>query len=140
MGDRNSIYQLQNYIAGIAHGGLVINSDGSLNMERSFVRIDYFTLLQGVTVRNNVQRGISNRPIDMIATRLPREAVLPLIEDKEIDPDVVWVTAGPNRQALLLSRRDAEGNLSFRYLPVSNLTEDANGRLSFQSISWQAGL
>lgn len=140
MGDRNSIYQLQNYIAGIAPGGLVVNSDGSLNMERSFVRIDYFSLLQSVTVRNNVQRGIGNRPIDMIATRLPRELVLPQIEDKDIDPDVVWVTGGPNHQALLLSRRDAAGNLSFRYLPISNLTEDASGRLSFQSISWQAGL
>lgn len=140
MGDRNSIYKLQNYIVGIAPGGLVLNNDGSLNMERSFVRIDYFALLQGVTVRNNVQRGIGNRPIDMIATRAPRELVLPLIEDKEIDPDVIWVTAGPNRQALLLSRRDAAGNLSFRYLPISNLSQDANGRLSFQAISWQEGL
>jgi type I phosphodiesterase/nucleotide pyrophosphatase len=140
MGDRNSIYQLQNYIVGMAPGGLVLNSDGTLNMDRSFVRLDYFALLQGVAVRNNVQRGISNRPIDMIATRLPRELVLPLIEDKEIDPDVIWVTAAPNRQALLLSRRDAGGNLSLRYLPISKLTEDANGRLSFQTISWQAGL
>jgi hypothetical protein len=140
MGDRNSIYELQNYIAGVAPGGLVLNSDGSLNMERSFVRIDYFALLQGVTVRNNVQRGISNRPIDIIATRLPRELVLPLIQDKDIDPDVIWVSAGPNRQALLLARTDAAGNLSFRYLPISNLTEDANGRVNFQSISWQAGL
>ena len=140
MGDRNSIYQLQNYIAGVAPGGLVVNGDGTLNMERSFVRIDYFALLQSVTVRNNVQRGISNRPIDMIATRLPRELVLPLIEDKNIEPDVIWVSGGPNRQALLLSRRDADGNLSFRYLPISNLREDANGRVSFQSISWQADL
>ena len=140
MGDRNSIYRLQNYIVGIAPAGLVLSNDGSLDMERSFVRIDYFALLQGVTVRNNVQRGISNRPIDMIATRVPRELVLPLVEDKDIDPDVVWVTAGPNRQALLLSRRDAAGNLSLRYLPISGLTEDANGRLQFQQISWQAGL
>lgn len=140
MGDRNSIYQLQNYIAGIAPGGLVVNSDRSLDMERSFVRIDYFSLLQGVTVRNNVQRGIGNRPIDMIATRVPRELVLPHIEDKDIEPDVIWVTGAANRQALLLSRRDAAGNLSFRYLPISNLTEDANGRLSFQAINWQAGL
>ena len=140
MGDRNSIYELQNYIVGVAPGGLVLNSNGSLNMERSFVRIDYFALLQGVTVRNNVQRGISNRPIDIIASRLPRELVLPLIEDKDIDPDVIWVSAAPNRQALLLARTDAAGNLSFRYLPISNLTEDANGRVKFQSISWQAGL
>ena len=63
----------------------------------------------------------------MIATRLPRELVLPLIEDKEIDPDVIWVTGGPNRQALLLSRRDAAGNLSFRYLPISNLPRTRTG-------------
>ncbi|HET9477838.1 MAG TPA: hypothetical protein VFO72_00740, partial [Pyrinomonadaceae bacterium] len=120
--------------------GLVLNSDGSLNMDRSFVRIDYFALLHGISVRNNVQRGITNRPVDMIATRLPRELVLPLIEDKDIDEDVIWVAAAANRQALLLSRRDAAGQLSLRYLPISNLKQDANGRLQFQSISWQADL
>jgi hypothetical protein len=140
MGDRNSIYQLQNYIAGVAPGGLVLNTDGTLDMDRSFVRIDYFSLLQNVSVRNNVQRGITNRPIDLIATRLARELVLPLIDDKNIDADVVWVTAGPNRQALILARQDPSGQLSFRYLPISNLTQDANGRLQFKSISWQAGL
>ena len=41
----------------------MLNTDGSLDMERSFVRIDYFALLQGVTVRNNVQRGIT-QPAD----------------------------------------------------------------------------
>src|SRR5688572_17741758 len=55
MGDRNTIYELQNYVAGIAPGGLVLNGDGTLNMERSFVRIDYFALLQGISVRNNVR-------------------------------------------------------------------------------------
>jgi hypothetical protein len=140
MGDRNSIHQLQNYVAGIAPGGLVLNNDGSLNMERSFVRINYFTLLHGVSVRNNVQRGIANRPVDLIASRLDRELVLPLIDDKEIEKDVIWVSAGADRQALLLSRRDGNGQLSIRYLPVSNLTQDANGRLQFQPISWQAGL
>jgi type I phosphodiesterase/nucleotide pyrophosphatase len=140
MGDRNSIYQLQNYIAGVAPGGLVLNADGTLNMERSFVRIDYFSLLQNISVRNNVQRGITNRPIDLIATRLSRDLVLPLIDDKNIDADVVWVTAGPNRQALILSRQDANGQLSLRYLPISNLSQDADGRLQFKSISWQAGL
>ena len=140
MGDRNTIHQLQNYVVGVAPGGLVLNNDGSLNMERSFVRIDYFALLHGVSVRNNVQPGIANRPVDMIAIRLDRELVLLLIDDKEIDKDVIWVSAGANRQALLLSRRDANGQLSLRYLPVSNLTQDANGGLRFQSISWQDGL
>ncbi|MCA1577187.1 MAG: alkaline phosphatase family protein [Acidobacteria bacterium] len=145
MGDRNTIYELQNYVVGVAPGGLVLNGDGTLNLERSFVRIDYFALLHGISVRNNVQRGITNRPVDMIAARLSRDLVLPLfddkqLDDKEIDQDVIWVTAGANRQALLLSRRNAGGQLSLRYVPVSNLTQGENGRLRFQVISWQAGL
>lgn len=140
MGDRNSIYELQNYVVGIAPDGLIVSSDGSLNVEKSFVRIHYFSLLQGVAVRNNVQPGVTNRPIDMIAVRLPRELVLPSISDQDIDADVVWVTAGPNRQALLLARQNADGSFSLRYLPISNLTQDASGRLQFKAISWQAGL
>jgi hypothetical protein len=140
MGDRNTIYELQNYVVGIGPNGLVANPDGSLNVEQSFVHINYFSLLQGVSVRNNVQRGISNRPVDLIATRLSRELVLPLINERDIDPDVIWVTTGATRQALILSRRDANGALSLRYLPISNLTEDASGRLQFKEISWQAGL
>ena len=140
MGDRNSIYQLQNYIVGLGPNGFVLNGDGSLNVEKSFVRIDYFSTILGVSVRNNVQRGISNRPIDMIATRLTRDQVLPLLSDRDIDEDVVWVTSGANRQALLLSRRDADGGLHLKYLPISNLTQDSTGRVRFQTISWQAGL
>jgi Type I phosphodiesterase / nucleotide pyrophosphatase len=140
MGQRNTIYQLQNYVVGVGPDGFVVNSDGSLNVEKSFVRIDYFSMLQGLSVRNNVQRGIANRPVDIIATRLPRDLVLPLIDDRDIDEDVVWVTAGANRQALLLSRRNAHGELSLRYLPIRNLTQDATGRLQFKTISWQAGL
>ena len=140
MGNRNTIYQLQNYVVGLGPEGLVLNHDGSLNVGRSFVQIDYFAMLQQVAVRNNVQRGIANRPIDLIATRLSRELVLPLIEDRDIDEDVIWVTVGTNRQALLLSRRDAHGQLSLRYLPISNLKQDADGKLQFQTISWQAGL
>jgi len=140
MGDRNTIYELQNYVVGLGPDGFVLHSDGSLNVEKSFVQIDYFAMLQGISVRNNVQRGVANKPIDLIATRLSRELVLPLIHDRDIDEDVIWITAGPNRQALLLSRRNADGGLSLRYLPISNLTQDANGRLQFKTISWQAGL
>jgi hypothetical protein len=140
MGDRNTIYELQNYVAGVGPNGLVANPDGSLNLDQSFVHINYFSLLQGVSVRNNVQRGISNRPVDLIATRLTSDLVLPLINERDIDRDVIWVTSGANRQALILSRRDANGELSLRYLPISNLTEDADGRLQFKEISWQAGL
>ena len=62
MGERNTIYELQNYVVGVGPDGFVLNTDGSLNMEQSFVRIDYFALLHGVAVRNNVQRGIAIVP------------------------------------------------------------------------------
>jgi len=140
MGDRNTIYELQNYVVGVGPNGLVANPDGSLNLDQSFVHINYFALLQGVSVRNNVQRGISNRPVDLIAARLSRELVLPLINERDIDRDVIWVTGGANRQALILSRSDANGELSLRYLPISDLTQDASGRLQFKEISWQSGL
>src|SRR6185503_9819593 len=104
------------------------------------LRLDYFALLQGVTVRNNVQRGITNRPVDLIATRLTRDAVLPLINERDIDKDVILISAGADRQALLLSRRGADGQLSLRYVPVSDLKEDADGKLQFKLIDWQAGL
>lgn len=138
MGDRNTIYELQNYVVGVGPNGLVANPDGSLNLDQSFVHVDYFSLLQGVTVRNNVQREISNRPVDLIATRLSRDSVLP--NERDIDPDIIWVTCGANRQALILSRRDANGDLSLRYLPISNLTQDASGRFQFKDLSWQDGL
>jgi hypothetical protein len=140
MGDRNTIHKLQNYVYGLAPDGLVLNTDGSLDLARSFLRLDYFSMLHGITVRNNVQRGITNRPIDLIATRLTRDLVLPLINERDVDEDVIWVSAGADRQALLLSRRDADGQLSLRYLPVSNLRQDADGKLQFKLIDWQPGL
>ncbi|HEU4834699.1 MAG TPA: alkaline phosphatase family protein [Pyrinomonadaceae bacterium] len=140
MGDRNTIYELQNYVVGLGPNGIVVNSDGSLNAEQTFVRVNYFSLLHGISVRNNVQRGITNRPVDLIATRISRELVLPLINERDIDEDVIWMSAGADRQALLLSRRNANGELSLRYLPINGLTQDASGRLQFKQISWQAGL
>ena len=140
MGEHNSIHQLQNYVVGIAPGGLVLKSDGSLDVEKSFVHIDYFSLLQGLTVRNNVQAGVVNRPVELTAIRLPSELVKPLIDDHGIDPDVVWVSAGTEQQALILAREDERGQLSFRYLPIKNLKQDEQGRLHFESSPWQAGL
>ena len=36
MGDHNSIFQLQNYVVGMAPGGLKLKTDGSLDLEKSF--------------------------------------------------------------------------------------------------------
>jgi len=139
MGEHNSIHQLQNYVAGIAPGGLVVKPDGGLDMDKSFVHVDYFSLLHNLTVRNNPQAGVSNHPVDLLAVRIPAELVKPLITDTEIAPDVVWVSAGPEQQALILAREDGQGQLSFRYLPIKNLNEDEAGQLHFQSSTWQPG-
>jgi hypothetical protein len=139
MGEHNTVHQLQNYAAGIAPGGLVLKADGMLDMEKSFVHIDYFSLLHSLTVRNNVQVGVVNRPVDLLAIRVPAELVKPLVNENGI-ADVVWVSAGPELQALILAREDGQGQLSFRYVPIKKLTQDETGRLHFESSTWHAGL
>lgn len=141
MGQRNTIHDLQNYVIGLAPGGLILNSDGSLNLERSFLRLDYLDLLKRQTVRNNVQDGISNQPIDFVATRIPRASIaLALSADLQPDDDVVWLYGGRDRQALLLARGEAAGELRLLYLPIANLTEDDQGLIHFERIDWQTGL
>ena len=140
MGEHNTVHQLQNYVAGIAANGLVLNPDGSLDIEKSFVHINYFSLLHNLTVRNNVQPGVANHPVDLIGVRMPAELVKPLIAETGIGPDVVWVSAGTEQQALILAREDERGQLSFRYVPIKNLTQDQDGRLHFEPSPWRAGL
>lgn len=140
MGESNNIHHLQNYVAGIAPGGLALKSDGSLDMEKSFVHLDYFSMLSSLTVNNNVQVGVVNHPVDLIATRIPSELVKPLLNENGIGADVVWVYVGPDKQALILSREDQRGQLSFRYVPVKNLRQDKDSSLQFEVAPWRAGL
>lgn len=137
MGDRNSIYQLQNYIVGISPSGLTVDPDGTLNLDRSFVRVNYFDVLHAVTVRN-VQRGLSTHPIDLIATRLDANLVGPLLNEPDLSPDAVWVHGG-DKQALLLFRSDAAGGLNIRYIPVNNLKQDSDGQIQFDRLEWGPG-
>lgn len=132
MGRRNSIHDLQNYVVGLGKDGLVLKSDGSLDADRSFVRLNYFDLLHEQAVRNNVQPEVSTHPIDFIATRIPREMIAPSLSD-ELKPedDVVWLYGGPDRQALILPRGERSGELQLRYLPIANLTQNADGLISF---------
>ena len=140
MGEHNNVNRLQNYVAGIATNGLVLKSDGALDLEKSFVHINYFSLLHSLTVRNNVQAGVANRPVDLIAIRISSELVMPLLNESGIGPEVVWVSAGLDQQALILAREDESGQLSFRYVPIKNLTQDETGRLHFELVPWHAGL
>jgi hypothetical protein len=141
MGSHNSIHELQNYAVALAPGGMVMASDGSLDMQRSFLRVNYFSLLNEISMRNNVQPGVDARPIDFVAVRIPRESVSPLLEaDLRPTDDVLWIYDGPKNQALILSRLDAAGRLSLRYLPVENLTEDETGAIRFRRTGWREGL
>lgn len=140
MGHANTIRQLQNYVAGVAPGGLTLRPDGSLDLERSLVHIDYFALLHGLSVRNNQQAGISNRPVDFLATRIPAEKLSGSAAAAEKSGDAVWLYGGTDKQALILSRTDELGRLSLRYLPVAGLHEDIDGTIRFERIDWRAGL
>lgn len=141
MGEHNSVHELQNYVVGISPNGLQLKSDGSLDMEQSFKRVDYFSLIHQVSVRNNVQKGVSNRPIDFTGLRIPRsEIASALSADLQSDDDPIWLYAGEDKQALILSRRDRAGRLSLRYLPVSKLSQDAVGNFHFDMAEWGAGL
>ncbi len=141
MGSHNSIHALQNYVMGIAPGGIVLSADGSLDMQKSFERVNYFALLHDVSMRNNVQQGIDTHPVDFVAVRLPRETIAPLLEaDLRPNSDCYWIYDGQKNQALILSRQDAAGRLSLRYLPISNLTEDASGKVHFERTEWREGL
>src|SRR6266550_2074051 len=142
MGEQNSIYELQNYVVGIAPTGLALNADGSLDLQKSFTRLNYFSLLQGITVRNNVQRDVSQHPIEFVATAIPSELIGPLrdVDLDRVNRDAIWLYGGPEQQAIILARDDAEGHLSLLYRPVKNLEQDLTGRIHFETADWRPGL
>jgi hypothetical protein len=140
MGRRNSVHDLQNYVVGPGRDGLALKSDGSLDFDRSFVRINYLTLIHSQAVRNNVQQGIGNRPVDFIATRIPRAAIAPALNPElQPDDDVIWLYGGPDREALLLSRGESQGQLQLRYLPIAHLVQDDLGAIHFEQAEWKEG-
>jgi hypothetical protein len=153
MGERNTVYELQNYIVGLGPNGFVLKADSSIDVEKSFARVDYFSLFQSISMRNNVQPEVGNKPIDMIASRIPTEMVKPLLPANGFDgesssgqsiwtpgTDAVWVYRNAEMQALILSRQDAQGTLSFRYQPIRNLKQNADGQIRFELVPWQPGL
>ena len=113
LGPLNSPWDLRNYVTGRAPGGLVVAEDGSLDWDRSFRTVDYFSALRSISVRNNVQSGLAPKPIDFIAVRIPdRNAVLLWRDDAH--------------QALILARG---GEL--RYQPVN---------ANLEPVPWAPGL
>jgi hypothetical protein len=140
-GDRNNIYRLQTYVVGIPPSGLVLDSSGRLDMEHSFVRLNYFSLLHDLTVRNNVQSHVSNRPVDLVATTIASERFSSYLKGLDkVESDVIWAYGKDDKQALIFARSDESGGLSFRYQPVKNLRQDIEGRITFDVVEWQNDL
>lgn len=124
--DRNSIFQLQNY---------VVNAAG---MPGRFERLDYFELLAGIKVRNNVQPGVSAKPVDFIAVEIPLASMAGVLSAEERpDTNPVWLYGSPERQVLILSRRASR---SLRYVPVRNLRQNAAGDVTFERPDFVPGL
>jgi hypothetical protein len=139
MGERNTIHQLQNYVVGIAPGGLILDARGELDLNRSFERRDYFSILHNISVRNNVQHQVSNKPIDMIVIRIPSASIAERVNETDLLPDSVWVYGGADKQALILARRDSQGQLSLRYQPITNFRQSESGEITFEAAEWQPG-
>lgn len=137
-GELNSVYDLQNYITGPAPGGLTLNAAGELDFERSFRRIDYLAALEGLAVRNNVQEGVSSRPVDFVAMTLDPAKLAPLLN--ETFTGAIWLRASESSQVLVLARWDAGQTLSLRYMPISHLRQDRDGRITLQPSELHDGL
>jgi hypothetical protein len=140
MGDSNTIAELQNYVVGLAPGGLALAPDGSLDAARSFTRIDYLSLLRGTRVRNNVQPGVDSRPVDFVALRVPPEDLSADATDDLRADSVVWLYRGADSQALVLAREGRGGARLLRYLPVSNLRQDPDGKIRYDRAAWRDDL
>jgi len=139
MGERNTLHDLANYVVGTGPSGLVLAPDGSLDFDRSFARVDYFALLTSARVRNNVQRGVTNAPVDFTAVRIDCRALASSSDAAQADT-CVWLDAGEEAQAIVLGRIGGDGGLLLKYLPVSRLAEDAHGVIHFSPVGWRAGL
>jgi len=141
MGEVNSLYHLQNYVVGVADGGLILDAHASLDMQKSFVRIDYFSVLKDLRTRNNVQPGVATSPVDFVAVAVAREALAAALPQNCLPiENAVWLYGGSDRQALVLARYDKEGHLSLRFLPVRDLAQHASGQISFHTQEWRSEL
>jgi hypothetical protein len=127
LGDANTLYDLQNYVVGPEPAGMVLDTSGNLDEQRSFRTVNYFPLLAAQRVRNNPQAALSSKPIDFTALRLP---------DAQAGHETYWLYCDDDHQ--LLIRTDESGNIQLQ--PVSHLVQDADGKVDFTAISWKDGL
>ena len=137
MGDRNTLSELTNYVVAVSPSGLVLAGDGSLDLERSFSRVDYVALLNDTRMRNNVQPIVSNAPVDFTVVRVPCRVSGVDVTGAE---SCLWLSSGRTAQALLLGRTDRDRGLLLRYVPVARLASDEQGTIGADGVAWGPGL
>ena len=137
MGERNSVGQLQRYIAG--PGRMTLAPDGTLDEEQSFLRVNYFAALTGVRVRNSVQPSPGSAPVDFVATRIPAESLRASLAESDVPEFAVFLYCNPADEALLLAQHRERG-LWLRYMPVTQASQDAAGNFRFVAGDWKPGL
>jgi hypothetical protein len=119
----------------------MLANDGSLDIERSFRRVNYLPRLAGLAVKNNVQANVGSHPVDFVALRIPKELLAPVLPaDSMPDSDAVCLYGADDRQVLILSRHDSRDGLELRYLPVRGLQQDTGGNLHLELADPAAGL
>jgi hypothetical protein len=141
MGEQNTIGELRDYAVGVAPGGLALAPDGSLDMQKSFARVNYFALLRETRVRNNVQSGIDSHPVDFIAARVAAEALTDAYGKEFRADEAVWLYRDEDTQALILARHERDGELRLRYVPVARLRQEpGGGAIRYERAGWRAEL
>ncbi|MGH9788118.1 MAG: alkaline phosphatase family protein [Candidatus Acidiferrales bacterium] len=137
-GPRNSVHQLTHYTLGLDDNLNWVESTVNPRGER--VPMDYVEVLSSWTAPNPPLSHEPN-PVDLMVRSLEVEPIrAALVERGRLEPDaaleqVIWIisTAQHNLrrggQALLLEA--ADGRL--RYLPVRNLAESSDGRITFEA-------
>ena len=138
MGERNSIFKLQNYVVGLSENGFVIGENGELDFEKSFERRDYFELLKSQMVKNSVQKKLGTSPIDFVAAAIPLEEIFgKLPPNLKPDQNPIWIYGGKENQALLLAKKSG-GTQNYFYLPISDLRQNKSGEFSFAVKDWSS--
>jgi Type I phosphodiesterase / nucleotide pyrophosphatase len=139
LGDHNSVFDIQNYVAGPAPAGLVIDGHGRLDEAKSFSYVDYFPLLAAQTVRNVPQRGLSAKPIDFMLMALPPSGIAANLSDGPSPlAQAIWLYGGAEHQLVELVRHD-HGQMWIRVIPVAGLRQSKDGQVSWSDRAWAPG-
>ncbi len=139
LGDQNTIFDLENYVAGPGPKGLVLDAKGDLDEAQSFRRVNYFRLLVSQRVRNVPQRELSAQPVDFLAVGLPASDLPLPTENGPPAEFAVWLYADEEHQLLELVRNTSDLE-EIRLIPVKHLVQARDGKVTYETGEWMDGL